>query len=166
MPNRSLYEDANGHALTVAKPVHTKALARSEQLRNAMFEAVTEEDIREIVRNQVAEAKKGSKTAIKFVFDYLMAPAPQATPPKMAIAVQVNGSRGRKRRAVPLLAGGSDEWTVEQIRQVVHRLLDEQGTLELIALAKSTGIPAAAIQRALQRDVEVKKDSAGYSLVD
>jgi hypothetical protein len=140
----------------------------AERLRNAMFSAITEEDVKEIITNQVAAAKKGDKAAIKFVFTYLMAPAPQA--PKMAIAVQVNGARGKRRRPgvpgapVPLLNG---EWTVEQIRAKVHQILDEEGgPVSLLTLASRSGITAACIQKALLEYPPVYKGRSGYQLME
>ena len=157
MANRSLEDDSSGHALSVPK-TNNKALAMAERLRTAMFSAITEEDVKEIITNQVAAAKKGDKAAIKFVFTYLMAPAPQA--PKMAIAVQVNGARGKRRRGVSILNG---EWTVEQIRAKVHQILDEEGgPISLLTLASRSGITAACIQKALIEDPEVYKGRGGF----
>lgn len=42
------------------------------KLRQAMFDAVTEDDVKEIVRAHVDAAKKGDAAAIRFVTDVLL----------------------------------------------------------------------------------------------
>jgi hypothetical protein len=41
-------------------------------LRMAIYDAIDQEDVTEIVRNQVEKAKKGDPNAIKFVFGHVL----------------------------------------------------------------------------------------------
>lgn len=58
--------ESNGHGLTEVVSWQTK-------LRQAMYDAVSETDVKAIVRQQVEAAKAGDKVAIKFVMDYVLA---------------------------------------------------------------------------------------------
>lgn len=58
--------ESNGHDMAAVVGWQAK-------LRQAIFNAVTENDVREIVQAQVAAAKKGDKQAIKFVMEYVLA---------------------------------------------------------------------------------------------
>ena len=75
-------------------PAANNLPAMADKLRQAMFDGIKESDIKDIVANLVEKAKKGDKTALKFIFDYMLA-VPR---PDTAVQVNVNGrSRGARR---------------------------------------------------------------------
>jgi hypothetical protein len=43
-----------------------------ERLRMAMLDGISETDVKEIIANLVARAKQGDRTALKFVFEYVL----------------------------------------------------------------------------------------------
>ena len=60
--SEELREDSPAHAL----------VNWQTKLRQAVLDAVTENDVVEIVKNQVKLAKEGDKAAIRFVMDYVV----------------------------------------------------------------------------------------------
>lgn len=57
-----------GHAVELAEEQHTA----QAKLRAAVFNAVSEEDIRETIEAIVTRAKQGDKIALKYLFDYIL----------------------------------------------------------------------------------------------
>lgn len=53
------------------------------KLREAIFNAVTEADVAEIVKKQIDLAKQGDKSAIKFVMDYVLGAGTGGQPMKL-----------------------------------------------------------------------------------
>lgn len=61
------------------EPIDVASIAWQEKLRQAIFESVTEEDVKGIVRAQVDKAKAGDKAALKFVMEYIVGAKNQPT---------------------------------------------------------------------------------------
>jgi hypothetical protein len=61
-------------------------------LQSACFDAVTAQDVQEIVRNQVAKAKDGDPNAIKFVMGHLLGSGRPVTIQNTQIITDVEGA--------------------------------------------------------------------------
>ena len=79
--------------LAMQQPLSGTA-AFQRDMREAALEGITREDVVEIVRHQVDEAKKGNAKAIRFVFDYLL----NGKGPQVAIQNNFLGDNGGKRQ--------------------------------------------------------------------
>lgn len=51
---------------------HQGTLAMQGQLRQAIFDAITEQDVAEIVKKQVEKAKQGDDNSLQFVMKYVL----------------------------------------------------------------------------------------------
>ena len=51
---------------------HNGTLAMQGQLRQAIFDAITEQDVAEIVKKQVEKAKQGDDKSLQFVMKYVL----------------------------------------------------------------------------------------------
>lgn len=51
---------------------HNGTLAMQGQLRQAIFDAITEQDVAEIVKKQVEKAKQGDDKSLQFVMRYVL----------------------------------------------------------------------------------------------
>jgi hypothetical protein len=58
----------------VAKQIdqHQGTLAMQGQLRQAIFDAITEQDVTQMVKKQVDKAKQGDEKALQFVMKYVL----------------------------------------------------------------------------------------------
>lgn len=51
---------------------HKATMAMQGQLRQAIFDAISEQDVTEIVRKQVEKAKAGDEKSLQFVMKYVL----------------------------------------------------------------------------------------------
>ena len=73
------------------------------KMRQAVVNAITEDDVAAIVKNIVARAKNGDRQAIQLVLAYVGPPAPPTPPPPTRherLTAHVNAN-GHGRRALP-----------------------------------------------------------------
>ena len=84
-------------------------------MRDAAMDAIGEDDIRQIVANQVARAKKGDKNAIKFIFEQVLGGGAM----KGATFVQnvYEGGSGDGRPDKPTKAAPGSSKKVETLRR-------------------------------------------------
>jgi hypothetical protein len=78
---------------------------RVASLRNAMLDAVTEDDLRSVVQAVVGKAKAGDLAAAKLLLDYCIGRPPEAIDPDRAELEAMKLDRERRReQAGPLAA--------------------------------------------------------------
>lgn len=58
---------------------HANTVAMQCQLRHAIFNAINEDDVSEIVKKQVEKAKQGDNKSLQFVMKYVLGFGPQMT---------------------------------------------------------------------------------------
>ena len=90
----------------------TGVVAWQENLRQAMYDAVTPGDVKEIVAGLVTRAKAGDAKAIQMVFDYVLAAKSQIKIENSQVVI--GRPKGRKKTAA--LQGTSEKLDVMRDR--------------------------------------------------
>jgi hypothetical protein len=113
----------------------------------AMRDAVTADDVAEIMKGLVAKAKAGDPKAIRQVLDFVGKAEAQAAPPRATVSIGVRGAGpGRPSRTVESLPVASEPALICHYCAVV---LGRDGPLLLHELAPRAGYEIGEIETAL-----------------
>lgn len=116
----------------------------AEKLRDAAYDAIREDDVKEIIRKQVERAKEGDAKATSFLLNFLTKPAPAI---KVEQVVVSEPARPRKAKTEK----GDKSAALHRRRRATAKIL-AQGPRSLTDLSETLGMSEKAMQRVLEHE--------------
>jgi len=120
-------------------------LTYQAKLRKVMVEAITEEDVKEVVAGIVSRAKKGDRIATKQLFDHLLGGNRPVT------AIQVNNY-------------GDGDPGPESLETAIHDLISNRGPLSIRQIAAVLRIGHDEVKQAVGRSEWFRYDGDVVSI--
>jgi hypothetical protein len=115
----------------------------ADGLRMAAVEAITEEDVSDIIRAQVAKAKGGDSTAARFVLEFL---GKSSTGAGAGAGAGAGTGAGRPIVMKPAKLAKAEDDTARKILE----LLATKGPMKPRAIAETLGLPDLAVAKLIE----------------